>query len=224
MYTYDWSNDQFSDSIISGIPSANYTVTVTDPQGCSAIGGPYTVPSPTEDTLSITPLDTVMALGDTIQLGSTLTGAYPATSYLWTPAYGLSCDTCPNPLFIPIDQDTIATAYTLVVTYFNGCIVSASNLLEARTNNLIAIPDAFSPNGDGKNDLFYIPAWSVKEFHLAIYNRWGTRVFASDDVNIGWDGTYNGAPQPSEVYTYFFTVTHFDGSTESHQGTVTLFR
>jgi gliding motility-associated-like protein len=223
-YTYVWSSGE-SGATITGLPPAtNYTVTVTDSLGCSAVGGPYTVTSPTLDSLSITPPDSTMALGDTIQLWSTLTGVYPATSYSWTPSYGLSCDTCPDPLFIPVDQDTVRTVYTLTTTYYNGCFVTASDTLLARTNNLIAIPDAFSPNGDGINDIFYIPAWSVREFHMTIYNRWGTEVFETDDIHTGWDGTYRGAPQPSEVYTLFFTVSHFDGKTESHQGTVTLFR
>ena len=223
-YTYTWSNNDNTGTITNLPPGTNYAVTVTDPQGCSTTGGPYTITSPTVDSLSITPLDTTMAIGDTIQLGSTLTGAYPATSYLWTPAYGISCDTCPNPLFIPVDLDTVKTVYTLTTTYYNGCTVSATDTLQARAINLVAIPDAFSPNGDGHNDTFRIYAWSVKEFHLSIYNRWGTQVYENDDVNSGWDGTFNGAPQPAEVYTFFFTVLHKNGKTESHEGTVTLFR
>ena len=223
-YTYTWSNNDNTGTITNLPPGTNYAVTVTDPQGCSTTGGPYTITSPTVDSLSITPLDTTMAIGDTIQLGSTLTGAYPATSYLWTPAYGISCDTCPNPLFIPVDLDTVKTVYTLTTTYYNGCTVSATDTLQARAINLVAIPDAFSPNGDGHNDTFRIYAWSVKEFHLSIYNRWGTQVYETDDVNSGWDGTFNGAPQPAEVYTFFFTVLHKNGKTESHEGTVTLFR
>ena len=223
-YTYTWSNNDNTGTITNLPPGTNYAVTVTDAQGCSTTGGPYTITSPTVDSLSITPLDTTMAIGDTIQLGSTLTGAYPATSYLWTPAYGISCDTCPNPLFIPVDLDTVKTVYTLTTTYYNGCTVSATDTLQARAINLVAIPDAFSPNGDGHNDTFRIYAWSVKEFHLSIYNRWGTQVYETDDVNSGWDGTFNGAPQPAEVYTFFFTVLHKNGKTESHEGTVTLFR
>jgi gliding motility-associated-like protein len=223
-YTYTWSNGDNTDTITHLPPATNYSVTVTDPQGCSATGGPYTITSPSQDSLSITPPDSTMALGDTIQLWSTLTGIYPATSYSWTPTYGLSCDTCPDPLFIPVDPDTVRTVYTLTATYYNGCTVSASDTLLARTYNLVAIPDAFSPNGDGVNDIFYIPAWSVREFHITIYNRWGVKVFETDDIHAGWDGTYRGAPQPSEVYPFFFTVSHFDGKTESHEGTVTLFR
>jgi len=223
-YTYVWNNGDNTGTIANLPPGNNYAVTVTDPQGCSTTGGPFTVTSPTQDSLSVTPLDTTMAIGDTIQLGSTLTGAYPATSYLWTPSYGLSCDTCPYPLFIPVDLDTVRTLYTLVATYYNGCKVSASDTLLARADNLVAIPDAFSPNGDGTNDTFKVYAWSVKEFHLAIYNRWGTLVFETDDVNVGWDGTYKGIPQPSEVYTFYFTVLHKNLKTESHEGSVTLFR
>ncbi|MBS1594178.1 MAG: gliding motility-associated C-terminal domain-containing protein [Bacteroidetes bacterium] len=66
----------------------------------------------------------------------------------------------------------------------------------------LALPDAFSPNGDGRNDLFYIPhTCTMYSYNLRIYDRWGGLVYESKDITKGWDGTYKGKPQPADSYT-----------------------
>ncbi|HLW40157.1 MAG TPA: gliding motility-associated C-terminal domain-containing protein [Brumimicrobium sp.] len=64
------------------------------------------------------------------------------------------------------------------------------------------IPNVFSPNGDGENDVYYITSMGLEEFELIILNRWGNVVFESNDPNEGWDGTFNGAPCTEGVYFY----------------------
>jgi gliding motility-associated-like protein len=224
-YTYTWSNSGSITDTIKGLAPGAYSVTVTNPStGCSATGGPYTITGPGTDSLSITPLDTTIALGDTIQLSSTVMGGFPAGTYSWTPANGLSCTNCPNPILVPTVADTSITPYILTITYNNGCVVSDTAYIQAKAFNLLAVPDAFTPNGDNVNDTFRILALSVKEFRLTIYNRWGGLLFESTDINNGWDGTYQGKPQPEGTYLFFFTATHLNGKTESKEGTLTLFR
>ena len=223
LYTYAWSNSATTDSI-SGLLPGTYSVSVTDAAGCSATGS-YTITGPsTGDALSITPADTAIALGDVIQLSSVLTGPYPATSYAWVPSAGLSCTNCPNPTLTPTIANITPTVYRLTVTYNNGCTVTATDTVSATPNDLLGAPNAFTPNGDGMNDTFQILATSVKEFHLAIYDRWGQQVFEATDITQGWDGTFKGTPSPSEVYTYFFSITYLDGKVTSREGSVTLFR
>lgn len=223
-YTYTWNTVGSTDSITGLIPGA-YTVTATDPNGCSAVGGPYNVTGPTTvDSVSITPLDTTIVLGDTIQLNSNVMGTYPAITYSWTPTDGLSCTNCPSPVLVPTDFDTVKRQYQLTITYGNGCIASATDSIQAKPNDLSAIPDAFTPNGDGKNDAFKILATGVKDFKMNIYNRWGQQLFSTTDINQGWDGSYNGTQEPSEVYLFFYTITYHDGKVESREGTFNLFR
>ena len=228
-YTYSWSNGASTGSI-TGLGVDAYQVTVTDANGCSTTAGPFNITSPTLDSLSITPSDTSITLGDTVQLNSRLTGAYPSISYSWTgvsPATTteFSCTNCAAPsVATGLPNDTLLNIYQLVVTYNNGCTVTAFDTIKAISNDLIGIPNAFTPNGDGKNDTFQIMATGVRSFSMNIYNRWGEQVFTTANINSGWDGTYKGKPQPEEAYTFFFTITYLDGKSESREGSLMLFR
>ncbi len=89
----------------------------------------------------------------------------------------------------------------------------------------IAIPNIFSPNGDGKNDTFYIlHICDLDPFEMHIYNRWGELVFESPDIHKGWDGRYKGNPEPEEVYWLWLSLTLPDKKTIYRSGTVTLVR
>ncbi len=90
----------------------------------------------------------------------------------------------------------------------------------------IYIPNSFTPNGDGKNDVFNIKTvYEFSEFKLVIYNRWGDMIFESEDINKGWDGTYKVKPVPLGVYVYQLTATIKDtGEQRKITGRVTLVR
>lgn len=89
----------------------------------------------------------------------------------------------------------------------------------------VFIPNAFSPNGDGINDLFKVEAgFEPKSFEIAIYSRRGELVFTNRDVKLGWDGTYRGRNLPAEVYPYIVTYTTPDGDRISRRGQITLIR
>jgi gliding motility-associated-like protein len=66
------------------------------------------------------------------------------------------------------------------------------------------VPNTFSPNGDGRNDIFYAYGAEIKEYEMWIFNRWGQLIFTSDQINYGWDGTYRGAD--SQIDTYVWKV------------------
>ena len=91
-------------------------------------------------------------------------------------------------------------------------------------NYIIFIPNIFSPNSDGTNDILYVRAENIKELTISIYNRWGEKVFTSNDKNNGWDGTYKGKPCPAEVYVYYVNVTFANGVIEQKKGNITLVR
>jgi gliding motility-associated-like protein len=95
----------------------------------------------------------------------------------------------------------------------------------------LAIPNAFTPNGDGRNDRLYVlggPVNSVVEY-FAVFNRWGVAVFrvndaAPGDANAGWDGRVHGVAAPSGVYVYVVRMRFADGSKKLYNGTVMLVR
>jgi gliding motility-associated-like protein len=110
----------------------------------------------------------------------------------------------------------------LVVTDTNGCVDSSSQTLTIGL--LPALPTGFSPNGDGENDVFIIRGGPFNSGTLIIYNNWGQQIFQSDDVKVGWDGTYKGSPVPIGVYSWVFHVELYGGKIIKQSGDVTLMR
>ena len=91
-------------------------------------------------------------------------------------------------------------------------------------SKLIGVPNAFSPNGDGINDIITVEGKGIVEFNWIIYNRWGERVFETNDRNQGWDGTYKGVLQEMDVYTYLLTGKLINGEDILLKGNITLLR
>ena len=108
----------------------------------------------------------------------------------------------------------------------NGC--TTSDTIIVQNDCYMNIPNVFSPNGDGVNDYFYPRQFLTKgltTFSMNIYNRWGQVVFTSNSIEgRGWDGTFNGVPQPEGVFVYVIDATFKDGQKEHHHGNVTLLR
>lgn len=90
--------------------------------------------------------------------------------------------------------------------------------------NEVYIPNAFTPNNDGKNDIFLIYGTSIASAKMYVYTQWGNLIFQSDSVANGWDGTYKGVNQTTGVYVYMVDVTFNDGTKSIKKGTITLIR
>jgi gliding motility-associated-like protein len=86
------------------------------------------------------------------------------------------------------------------------------------------VPTAFSPNGDGQNDVLFVRGYNFIEFELMIFNRWGELVFTTRDAARGWDGTFQGEPQPVDAYQYLLRGKCIDGQITTSKGTITLLR
>lgn len=116
--------------------------------------------------------------------------------------------------------------YNVCLIAFNkeGCSDTVCKPLTADVKPLADIPTGFSPNGDGKNDVLYVRGYGVQTVNLRIYNRWGQKVFETNDMEVGWDGSFNGKPQEMEAYGYVLNVTFTDGTSLSKKGNVTLLR
>lgn len=112
----------------------------------------------------------------------------------------------------------------LTASFNEACPHTVCKEIRARVESVADLPSAFSPNGDGENDILYVRGYNVERIHLQIFNRWGQLVFESYDINNGWDGTFQGLEQPMEVYGYVLKVEYKDGSHSDLQGNVTLLR
>jgi gliding motility-associated-like protein len=176
-------------------------------------------------TIAISPLpviqltpDTIIAEGESIHLNPSITGNI--ATYQWSPATGLDDPHSADPLAQPVTT----TTYQLDVVSQAGCPASAKETVKVFHG--LQMPEAFTPNGDGKNDLFRVPpSEPVTIIRLAVYNRWGAMVFATTSSSGGWDGALNGQSQPTG--TYVWKVEYMDLITKKpvvKSGTVVLVR
>ncbi len=169
--------------------------------------------------VSVTP--GMLALGEDSMgsvMGIASNGHGPYT-YSWLPDSNISCHTCPN-ILVTGTGDTLL--YTLTATDINGCQGTATLLiLSTPCIDKKRVPNIFTPNGDNKNDGFYIPGLCPEEnYSLVVYDRWGSLQFTATERNRAWDGkTTKGADAPDG--TYFFIV-KVNGNT--YKGFVQLIR
>lgn len=159
--------------------------------------------------------DTTILLGNSANLSAT-----GGITYSWTPSIGLSCSSCPNPIASPKST----TTYYVKIAGVNGCSVSKKVTITINDNFEIFVPDVFSPNGDGQNDILYVRGTGIKELNFAVYDRLGEIIFESNDLTIGWDGTYKGSSLNSAVFVYYLSVTLINDKKIKTKGDVTLIR
>ena len=111
----------------------------------------------------------------------------------------------------------------------SGCEMSANSSAVTGTaqnpfGDGIFVPNAFTPNGDGKNDIEYVYGTSIKSLNFYVYNQWGEMIFQTNSKSAGWDGTYKGTNQPVGVYVYYVEAIMNDGTHLMKKGTITLLR
>jgi gliding motility-associated-like protein len=167
--------------------------------------------------IHITPGDTVIAPGTVIQLNATIIGNI--LSFQWSPADKLNDASLLQPSTVALTDNTV---YTLTAESDKGCKSSA--MATAKVFRMVAMPNAFTPNGDGINDIFRIPAGTVTSLNeFSVFNRFGERVFSTKNPAIGWDGFYNNKAAVAGVYVYILKGTTYNGPL-SIKGIVVLIR
>jgi gliding motility-associated-like protein len=162
--------------------------------------------------------DTIAAIDEAVLLdGYVGAGAH----YSWSPAAGLSSDTIARPQAL-LDYDQ---RYSLLAVSAEGCRTQAQVLVRRMMGPEIYVPDAFTPNNDGRNDLLRPIIVGIRTLHyFAIYDRNGQRVFFSSNPREGWDGMRNGQPMTTSTFVYMTEGTDFRGRRILRKGTVTLVR
>ena len=220
-HTFQWIPDLGAASAIDSLASGTFTAQITDSLGCLFI-----VSAMLTDTGSVeawTAADTLTILaGDSVELAVFFAPASLGTVLVWQPASDLLCDTCATTLAEP----PFNTLYTVVVTTAFGCTATDSTyviLLQPPQPKLF-LPTHFSPNGDGLNDRYEALGGNFTRMRLEIVDAQGKLVFAEEGNRPAWDGTANGRPATTGVYTYSFTGEHADGALEQFTGQVTLMR
>lgn len=215
------------DNRVENLPSGEYSVVIKDDIGCE--------------------WDTLVTVGSEVQLLADLGEDFylplgcdfelkplinipqgQVLSWSWTPSDFYSCDSCFNQLIFPL-QNT--QTYHFSYTDINGCTASdAITIYLDRTRNIF-IPNIFSPNGDGVNDLFVINAGKdvVQIMNFKVFDRWGNLVYQADnfspnDPSYGWNGKFEGKPLNESVFTYILQVEFLDGWQEQYTGSVALIR
>ena len=226
--SYVWSPSGDNASTIFVNSPGTYSVTVTEPNGCTATESMNLLIYCIDPVVTATP-DTVI-VNNPSQL--TVTTNYDSTfRYSWFPNTYLSDSSIANPIATPTSTSPSSVLYVVTLTDpIHGCIDTASITVYIQPNGFYAFPDAFTPNGDGINDEFYPvinEGVTIEEFR--IFNRWGNMVYNSPNKP-GWNGKFGGSDQMIGSYVYYVKLSNpdpNDGSkiiTSIFNGVVTLIR
>ncbi len=198
--------------------TTTYTATIYDTNGCvnSQSLSVFVQQQPSLNNSS----DTTIIIGEYVNLWSN--SDQSSITYQWSPATALSCSDCPNPVAQPLQN----TTYTVLITDSMHCFqVSGTVYIEVKEEYSLDVPTAFTPNGDGNNDIVYVRGWGLKQLlEFKIYNRWGECVFETDDLHKGWDGTFKGMKQDMDTYAYTVKAVTFGNKTLVKNGLINLLR
>jgi gliding motility-associated-like protein len=212
--SYVWSNSDTTAIItVSPLTPTTYNVTVTS-AGCSSTSS-ISINLLTPPTANAGN-DTTINIGESAQLHGS-----GGVDFSWSPEGTLSCSTCAGPIATPLST----TSYVLVVTGANGCKSSDTVTVKVEVNcGDVFVPNAFSPNNEGKNELECVYGNCIKSMEFSVYDRWGEKVFTSTDTKICWDGTYKGKKLNTGVFVYYLKATLYNRSEISKKGNINLFR
>lgn len=214
------AGDQFVTSL-AGV-GGPYTLTYdyTDVNGCF---NTISVITSVDDNYATAWGDTTIYYGEDIILYSDAGG-----DYTWSPIEGVECITCPVTTILP----PYSTDYIITSVDENGCIASDNAFVTVLPDpgNILFVPNTFTPNSDGNNDIFFVFGYNLTLVtKLAVFDRWGELVYIREnvspyDLSNGWDGTINGKTLNNGVYAYVVEVQFETGQIFSQMGNVTLIR
>lgn len=182
----------------SATVSTTYSVKVTDDNGCEGASSTSSIYIP--KAAPRIDWDTTVIIGQSVTLNSYVG---PGFTYTWFPLVDfLDCDTCT--LFNPVSTSTIPITYTVEVQDEHKCsVVKNTYHINIEILASLDVPSAFTPNGDGINDMILPDGWGLKKLnYFRVFNRWGQLVFETNQLEVGWDGIFRGVPQNMETYVY----------------------
>jgi gliding motility-associated-like protein len=206
-FYFDWKSGFLMDSILTNVTVGNYSVLIKDSVGCM-------------DTLDFAIPAIVKNYG--MQMDTAF--CFERNSFQISPGkfFDYLWENGSRQEKITI---TAAGIYVVKIKDDWGCVFPDTIVVDDLCRPWVSFPTAFSPNGDGVNDVFR-PAYKneFNAYRLQVYNRWGELVFASSSPKSGWDGVYKDAVQPMGVYIYKLEYAFYDASVKLISGNVTLVR
>lgn len=211
-YSYSWTGGQTAQTA-TGLCAGTYIVLVTDAAGNTNTSS-VAIIQPNAISLSVisTPSDTGINNGTA---AVNISGGTAGYAYLWNPGGQTTA----------IASNLSAGTYCCLVTDNNGCTDSACvNVDQKTTCGNIFVPNAFSPNNDLENDLECVMGTCIESLQIIIYNRWGNKVFESNDQKICWDGDYRGKNEGTAVFAYYLNVIFTNGKKEIRKGNINMIR
>jgi len=181
------------------------------------------------DTVSITvlPSPTANAVGSDESCIGKMDGSAVATGTGGTPPYTYLWETSAT---TPDISGMAPGEYAVVVSDASGCFAADTALILGATTPceiiipVVYIPNIFTPNGDGSNDVLYVRGQGITAFTLSIYDRWGERVFETSELTYGWDGTFHNKHMDAGVFVWQLHVEFIDGTVKNDKGNLTMTR
>ncbi len=225
LYSIDNGEHFGNSSIFTNLEAGLYQTIVQDANGCE-FEDEIEIVQPDLFNIDIEPQVTLQ-LGDSYQLNTLVSVPVSEVETVdWFPVFNLSCTDCLNPIATPSESYT----YTVTVVSKQGCKDSAPVFLRVDKTGGVYVPNAFSPDGDGTNDVFMIfsntkSVSKVKSF--LVFNRWGESVyqyfnFEPNNPAYGWDGMHRNQKMDPAVFIWFAEIEFVDGRIELFKGDVTL--
>lgn len=212
--TYTWSTGTVgATNTVSPTTNTEYTVVGTDTNGCSNTATQIALVNPLPNVI-------INSGATTLNLGqSTTLTASGALTYNWTSG-NVNCDSCASNTVSPITN----TQYCVTGGDINGCRDTVC--LQVIVDNVcdVFIPDAFSPNGDGQNDVFKVYSQCIADLTLQIFDRWGNQVYNGNGTSAAWDGSYGGSLMNTGTYIYQVQYTISNGQKTKTKGNFSLMR
>ncbi|RLD66881.1 MAG: hypothetical protein DRI84_03815 [Bacteroidetes bacterium] len=221
-YSWQW-NDPANQTTNPAVQlcDGTYIVQMQDSHNCTITDTIIVIDSSIYMILKAWDNDTIYE-GQTVNLNSTIFGG--GYTYLWTPSTGLSNSTIHNPKASP----TVTTTYYITVEDQWGCTwrdsVTIWVLDVICDEPYIYVPNAFTPNNDGQNDILYVNSNVAYEVDFKIYDRWGELVFATTNLANGWDGTFRGQKVDPGVFVYHLNVICYNKEIFKKKGNITVIR
>ena len=225
LFAIDNADNFYTDSAYVNMEPGIHSVLIQDMNGCE-----YTATFQIPDVIALdVEMDDLIEikLGESHEIEARINVPdSQIDTIIWTPTTGLSCTDCLNPVAFPLDD----ILYTITIVNKNGCVNSEQVLIKVQKDRNVYIPNAFSPNDDGENDVFMIFTNEISIKHvnqLQVFNRWGEKLyeatnFPPNDKNFGWTGYLNGQKMNPGVFVYFAQVEFIDGVKIMFKGDVSL--
>lgn len=231
--TYAWqpsqtvSNSTIANPLAFPLTTTVYTVTITTLNGLdtckSLLTTAVVVPTFSYNTSQIAVTPSTLILGQSSNV--TLNG-FPANNTITV---------VPNAQVLLNGDNTFVVTptksgtYTIYATDQNNCRIALTTIYvyviaDECNESVVYLPTGFTPNEDGVNDILFIHSNFITDVYLTIYDRWGEKLFETNDVNKGWDGTFKGKALDQGVYGYYMTFKCNNGQESFKKGNITLMR